>query len=153
MHYYIIVVADNKGVGEDLSSREIFDLLLPLQVWDFHESAAGIKGLGKGDKLVFYLGGLKNQVFAGMASVASDIYRKSEKEPDPLRTKGKTNFGKRIQLEGVHVFERPLQIKGLIDKLDFIKRKDNYGLYIRRTAVSVPEADFDMIVREANRAQ
>lgn len=76
MSYYIIVVADSKGSGEDLTAREIFDLLIPMKVWDFREGASGIKNIKAGDKIVFYIAGLNARYFIGSATVASDISMK-----------------------------------------------------------------------------
>jgi len=151
MGCYIIVVADSKGAGEDLTAQEIFDMLIPLKVWDFREDAAGIKNLKAGDKVVFYLGGLKARYFAGAAILASDIYVKRKGNPDPLRAKGKDYFTRRAELKEVKVWEKPVPIKPLIPKLGFIKNKDRYGVYMRRTAISIPEEDYRGILEAAGK--
>lgn len=149
MNHYIIVVAESKGTGEDLTAREIFGLLIPLKVWDFREEASGIKNIKAGDKIIFYLAGLNARYFAGSATVASDIYIKRKGSPDPLKEKGKRYFPKRIDLKDIKVWKEPLPIKPLIQRLDFIKNKDSYGLYMRRTALSISEKDYKVVMKAA----
>lgn len=105
MNYYIFQVADQSKFGKQHSAQEVFDFLVKNHnAWGFGYHTANRKAIQSGDKVLFYLTGLDNQVFTGAATLKSGAYEDKSGEskdwflfPETLR----------IDLENVVVFPEP----------------------------------------------
>ena len=84
----------------------------------------------KGDNLLFYIAGVNEfrQCFVASATV-KEIRRISDEETsvDPDKTQAQvTSY---IYLDNIKLFKNKVSIKDMMDDLDFIENKKNYGLY------------------------
>lgn len=84
------------------------------------------------DPLVAYV--MREAIFAGIGKLTSGYYNDSG-SPYPHRVK------LHIDLD----FESAVDIRPLVDKLDFITDKLNWPVFLKRAAVKVPISDFDII--------
>ena len=105
MNYYVFQVSDQSKYGKQRTAHEVFDFLVKeRKAWGFGYHTANRKAIQKGDKALFYLTGLDNQVFVGAATLKSAAYKDATKEsvdwyldPETLR----------IDLEDVIIFPEP----------------------------------------------
>ena len=84
MNYYVFHVADQSKYGKQRTAQEVFDFLVKgKSAWGFGLHTANRKAIKTGDKVLFYLTGVDNQVFVGAATLASGAYEdKSEDSKD-----------------------------------------------------------------------
>lgn len=76
MNYYIFNVSDQQNYATKRTAQETFNKLVKdNKIWGFGLNTANRKAIQAGDKVVFYLTGAKNQVFAGSATLASGAYK------------------------------------------------------------------------------
>lgn len=84
------------------------------------------------DPLVAYV--MRETIFAGIGKLTSAYYNDAE-SPYPHRVK------LHIDLD----FESAVDIRLLVEKLDFITDKLNWPVYLKRSAIKIPVSDFDII--------
>jgi hypothetical protein len=84
------------------------------------------------DPLVAYV--MRETVFAGIGKLTSAYYYDAG-SPYPHRVK------LHIDLD----FESAVDIRSLVEKLDFITNKLNWPVYLKRSAIKIPVSDFDTI--------
>lgn len=132
--------------GKD--ADKTFSRLLELKNWGF-ETARPIKNkinsLQEEDIIVFYVGGPNGKYFLGEAKLTSDIHspkRQSIGGPREMSLDSMVNFdnidlwgGKRIYLTDRYMRE----------KLSFIKNKDNWGMSLGQSIISITESDYNEI--------
>ena len=70
MNYYVFQVSDQSKYGKQREAQEVFDFLVrEKSVWGFGYNTPNRKAIQKGDKVLFYLTGTKNQIFVGAATL------------------------------------------------------------------------------------
>ena len=105
MNYYIFQVSDQSKYGKQRTAQEVFDFLVKgRSAWGFGYHTANRKAIQSGDKMLFYLTGLDNQVFVGAATLKSGAYEDKSDESKDWYLDPETL---RIDLEDVTVFPEP----------------------------------------------
>lgn len=105
MAYYVFQVSDQSAYGKKRTAIETFNFLVrDRNAWGFGTHTANRKVIKSGDKVLFYLTGIKGQVFVGAATLKSGAYENNKPDskdwfldPDTLR----------IDLEDVQIFDVP----------------------------------------------
>lgn len=105
MNYYVFQVSDQSAYGKQRTAQEVFDFLVKERnTWGFGYNTPNRKAIEVGDRMLFYLTGLNNQVSVGSAILKSTPYQDTSGEsrdwflsPDTLR----------IDLDDVKVFDIP----------------------------------------------
>lgn len=105
MNYYVFQVSDQSKYGKQRVAREVFDFLVKdRSAWGFGYGTPNRKVITKGDKVLFYLTGTKNQVFVGSATLTSGAYEDKTEESKDWYLDPETL---RIDLEDVNIFPEP----------------------------------------------
>lgn len=105
MNYYVFQVSDQSKYGKQRSAQEVFSFLVKgHNAWGFGYHTANRKAIQTGDKVLFYLTGLENQVFVGAATLKSGAYDDKSSESKEWYLDPETL---RIDLENVVVFPEP----------------------------------------------
>lgn len=105
MNYYVFQVADQSKYGKQRKAQEVFDFLVKERsAWGFGHRTPNRKAIKDGDKVVFYLTGLNNQVFVGAATLVSGAYIDKTGKSKEWYLDSKTL---RIDLKDVVVFDKP----------------------------------------------
>ena len=52
-----------------------------------------------------------------------------------------------LHLENIQIFKKPISIKELVNDLEFIKNKKNYGLDMLTGVVKISQNDFNYIIK------
>ena len=83
--------------------------------------------------------GSNSQSFIGTATI-NDIHLNDDLLIDPDKDSNVVN--RYLILNKIIVFPNPIKIKSIIDKLEFIRNKKNYGAYLIGGVAKFNEQDF-----------
>lgn len=105
MNYYVFQVSDQSNYGKQRTAQEVFDFLVKERsAWGFGYHTPNRKAIEPGDKVLFYLTGLNNQVFVGAATLKTGAYEDKSDESKDWYLDPKTL---RIDLDEVQIFSEP----------------------------------------------
>lgn len=105
MAYYVFQVSDQSAYGKQRKAIEVFNFLVrDRNAWGFGNHTPNRKVIKPGDKILFYLTGVKNQNFVGAATLKSGAYENKKTESKDWYLDPETL---RIDLEDVLVFDEP----------------------------------------------
>ncbi len=104
MAYYVFQVSDLSVYGKQRKAHEVFTYLVKERsCWGFGLHTPNRKAIQPGDKVLFYLTGMNNQVFVGAATLKTGAYENLPESQnlflDPTTL--------RIDLEDIAVFDEP----------------------------------------------
>ena len=150
-HQHYIFVANDISMLEDrkTSAIDIKDTLLKHGFWSFSETAPLRAKLQEGDRVLFYLAGPGRREFVAVATIANtaEELERGSKEKKVLSELGIGFLKYKVQLKDVVNFPNGIKITHLIDKLNFIVDKKNYGLHLRLPIVRINSTDFELNFR------
>lgn len=141
--YYIFFI-NNIELGEQVwSAEDIRNFLLKNNLWAFSSNAPNLKYLAEGDRVIIYLAGKGNRFFTADFTIACKPY---EVKLEPNEPEWLTLFPIRINVRNIKIWAEQLPIGDVLEQLDFIKDKKNYGLYFRQSTRVIDEKDFLLIL-------
>jgi len=120
------------------NSDSEFEKRMKKKEWPIFSFTANRKKLEIDDSVVFYKAGIGGQKFLGKAEVASKI-KKGE---------GKIDYF--VSLKNTESWKKPVKIKPLVGKLDFIKDKNVWGRHMQGGVRSLSGKDFSTVVKCAS---
>jgi len=140
INYYCLVTSDsNKEFGIDIFNKRIKEKKYPLYL-----RTPFLNEIKENDRVLFYIAGSgKNaQNFVGQA-VIEKVQTPDELLVDP----DKDNYAieKYLIFNEIKIFKKFKPIKMIIDNLDFIKNKNNYGIHFMGGVKKIPEKDYKLI--------
>lgn len=142
--YYIFFI-NNIELGEIIyTAEDIKNYLLGQNQWAFSFYAPNLKYIGEGDKVVIYFAGKENRCFTSDFTISSKPYETEKKPENPVWL---SMFPIRVKIQNINQWTKPLLIRDVIDKLDFIHDKKNYGLYFRQATKKIGEKDYITIIQ------
>lgn len=94
--------------------------------------------IAKNDNIVFYLGGPGNGKILGTAKLSSKV-----------KTASKEGDGD-IEIIDIDIWNTPVLVKEHVDALDFIKIKDNWGVFFQGGVKSIDKKDYQQILNLNN---
>lgn len=127
MNHWVFVINDTE---EELEHR------IQNNQWPIYNKTQNRKKIAIGDKVVFYMAGEKGQKFLGTASIASELVQKTELTYE-------------LKLSNIKVWQKPLQLRNVIDRLEFVKNKQNFGIYFQGGVRGLTENDYFLILSKA----
>lgn len=92
--------------------------------------------LSKNDKLIFYVSGKDRMYF--IASAVLDSRFIYEGEP----------YHGYVNMRNINLFNKPIFIKPILDKLSFIKNKKRWGVHFQSGVIQISKSDYDNIISE-----
>lgn len=113
------------------------------RVWGVSERNRNvIQSVKKNDYLVFYLkGGIVGGIFTAKSTMYKDMKKIFFSEGDGLEKR----FSLRIQVTPVLIPKKKKDFRKLINELEFIEQKENWGTSLRRAMRLISENDFRKI--------
>jgi predicted RNA-binding protein len=101
--------------------------------------------LKENDQIIFYIAGssINRQTFVGNAMVEKVNLTKNNFIVDPDDVK--KQISSIIDLKNINIFKKPVGVKELIEKLDFIKNKYNWGMFFHGGIREINQKDFELI--------
>ena len=103
--------------------------------WPIFINTTNKKKLRAGDLAVIYKAGEGGQAFLGTAEV------KSEFKQDSNHMDGYMN------IDSFKVWKKPKKIIPILDKLDFIKNKTHWGIYMQGGVKEISEKDYLLMIK------
>ena len=120
------------------------------RIWGLAKKEKKLGDLGIGDYLVFYIKQRKEKdeivkpKIAGIFKVASKPFYDKEKIFATSQKRYEL-YPWRFKIETVAIPENPLEFRRLIPKLEFIKKKRKWYVYLQQAMIKIPKSDFDVI--------
>lgn len=145
MEHFIISVTDIQVEDKKISPDKLIDILLENKIWYFNERARTAKKLNIGDDLLFYIAGIKKGFIYAKAKISSNA-RIIENKDEIIEG---LNMFYEIDISDIEIFSKPVYIKPLVNELNFIHFKGNYGLYIRKSISRIPLEDYITIINKS----
>tara|TARA_B100000963_G_scaffold10866_1_gene8429 strand:- start:384 stop:839 length:456 start_codon:yes stop_codon:yes gene_type:complete len=143
--YLILVSSDGRKTG-----LEIFRDRIKKNRWPIYDKTPQLLNVKVGKNVIFYIAGTgeNKQSFVGTARIKKRIYSESNML-DPNQEFRKVIFF--IEFENLKLFDKSINIKDHIEKLDFIKNKEKYGLYFQGGVCKIDEVSHNYIIDCSNR--
>tara|TARA_Y100000294_G_scaffold141801_1_gene135839 strand:- start:438 stop:869 length:432 start_codon:yes stop_codon:yes gene_type:complete len=140
-NYYCLVTSDSlKESAIDIFNKRIEEKKYPL-----YPRTPNLNEIKDDDEVVFYIAGAgkERQSFVGQA-----IIQKVETPKEFLVDPDKDNYEviKYLWFKKIKIFETSKNIQSIIDKLDFVKNKNNYGAYLMGGVKKLTQRDFNLII-------
>lgn len=115
---------------------EDFKKRIESKKWPIFRLTHHRKAIKKGDKILFYLGGKPNKKILGSAVLSSRIKTESDE------------FS--IGLDDVEIWKKSVMMKQVLEEIDFIKNKKNWGIYFQGGITALTEKNFKKIINFKN---
>jgi len=106
--------------------------------WSIGRRTRNRNRLMAGDKILFYQGGEEGKKFVGSAELASSLQK----------TRSSDGF---VKIKNFVLWVNPVEIRGLIQRLSFIKNKRHWGIYFQGGTLEIPEEDYQKILKKAGK--
>jgi predicted RNA-binding protein len=139
-NYYCLGTSDSTNENAiDILKRRIDEKKYPL-----YKKTPFLNDIKKNDEVVFYVAGRKNKSQNFIAySVIQSVEIPNETLVDP--DKNKYVLEKYLLFENITLLKTPIHIKAIINQLEFIKNKTNFGVYLMGGVSRITENDFNLI--------
>ena len=150
-NYFIFVANDIFLLDRKVSVIDIKDELLKNGFWGFGETVPLKNKLRIEDEVLIYLAGDKRREFVAAATIQTGIQPilKGSKEDEVFSKLGIAFLKEKVALKNVRMFERKVKIIHLLEKLQFVRDKKNYGLHLRLSIVRICHEDFNLILSQS----
>lgn len=146
--YFILICSDGWDSSEStISAFDVAHIRLKHAQWPIYRHTPQKKVLKEGDACFFYVAGNKkhSQCIIAEAKI-SEVVDSSRLSQDDLYVKLISDIPEKIlQLRAIKKYDNPVDIRGLIDSLDFIASKKNWGSYFQGGCKRISKADFKKI--------
>jgi predicted RNA-binding protein len=140
--YYCFITSDNQGVAYNIFLKRIKE-----KKWVTYLKTLNYSSLKENDQIIFYIAGssINRQTFVGNAMVEKVNLTKNNFIVDPDDVK--KQISSIIDLKNINIFKKPVGVKELIEKLDFIKNKYNWGMFFHGGIREMNKKDYELISR------
>ena len=138
---YCLITTDSKEEAYDIFLKRINE-----RKWPLYERTSHIKEFMEKDNLVFYIAknGKNSKSLVASASV-NKVEKLNDVVGDPDNKFKMLSYY--LHLENIRIFKKPIGIKELVNDLEFIKNKKNYGLDMLTGVVKISQNDFNYIIK------
>ena len=139
--YYCLVTSDT----ETKFAKDIINSRLKEKKYPLYEKTPFLNEIKKNDNVVFYLAGKgeNSQSFVASAKILSieTIDNTAVIDPD----NNNKIVLKYLNLDNINFFEKKINIKSILDNLNFIKNKKHYGVTLVGGVSKIKYEDFKII--------
>ncbi len=147
--HFILVCVDASDIEDHaVKALDIAMMRLRSSTWPLYKGTGHTNKLQPGDRCLIYIGGQgpNAQSFLGTAVVDSiAVAPRGWIEADgEVMTDPATNL---IHFSNVEVWDLPISIRPLIERLKFVRNKKRWGLHMMGGVKQLPESDFELICR------
>jgi len=116
----------------------VFEKRISEEKWPIFKDTRNKMKLKKGDRIVFYKAGKDGHKFIGTARLGSEII------PD--------NMDFFVILEDIQIWKKPVEVPDILNELQFIVNKTNWGMYLQGGVSHLPDVDYKLIVSQPKEA-
>lgn len=148
-NHYIVLATKIQFPGRVIVPSEIWKTLSERETWYFTPAAPHRHRIETGDRFLFYLGSKQGGgQFVGHGLASSGVEPLTTADKVFLDSWGIRIFSSRLSFEFVRPLQSGVSIKPLVEDLEFIKDKRNYGLHLRLGVIKVNEKDFNFVLSQ-----
>jgi len=147
--YWVLVLANKNQSNSNYNAQVIFDAQVKRKAWGLNLKARNAYDIQPGDICLLYVG-RPYCTFAGYAVVSTKPHAFSKHKRDKYLDKvyrRKPKAG--VEFSKVVRFDVQVPVSLMVDELDFIKRKDNWGLSFLGSAMPADEMSFQKVLSVA----
>lgn len=149
-NYWIIIAATTEVRGATIRGIDVFYRMMQAGRWGFGLRTSNAKSVHKGDKVVFYVAhgsGECSHCFVGTARVSKGTHPLGKQEKTLIEEVDIGNGGwpLKINLDSIHVWVDPVDIRPMIPNLTIVKRPDRWGSYLQGGLKKITEGDYRLI--------
>ena len=95
-----------------------------------------------------FINNIVNQAFRDPAKLLKYLALETEEHLNKIDLDNKFKMlSYYLHLENIQIFKKPISIKELVNDLEFIKNKKNYGLDMLTGVVKISQNDFNYIIK------
>jgi hypothetical protein len=150
MYYWVFVVKDHYMDGDLVSALDIAKERVGGRFWLISKRYASMKALSEGGSAVFYATGRDGRFFVGDGTFSTsprplDIEMSMHAKGHP--SEKMTHY---IRFDTARLWQNPVKVEDLVEKLSFISRKEKWYVYFRGSLRRIPEQDYNIIMTAAN---
>lgn len=146
VNHWVFPVNDDVIEGIRKKGTEIYRQRMTDGFWGLAKGVQNRSYLKPNDKVVFYLAGKEGHMFLGTCILDSEYHKLSEEEKHLFWHGPFFRASHGVKIKEVRVWKSPKLICPLLSKLEFIKNKDNWGIYLHRSIVRMSKDDYNTIV-------
>lgn len=144
MAKYIFVVNDIVYPRKTFRAEDTIKLLFNDKIWLFKDThVPHMRSLKKNDEIILYVAGPNRRYFYSTFTLDSNTQTFDKKNNDFYEL-----FSNYVKIKDIKYIEEKIFLKPLIEHLDFIKDKKNYGLFFRGAARIITDENFYKILQK-----
>jgi predicted RNA-binding protein len=148
---WVFVVVDHRTDDKIIKAIDVLKDRVKEKFWSLNKNSGNFNRIRKGDKVIFYMGGRDGQKLMGRCTLASEPYPLTSEQKKQIEGYPSSMFSHSVSLEDIKMWKEPLPIVDLKEELAFIKNKDLWGKYFRRSIIPLSDEDYNTILSRAER--
>ncbi|MEM2873090.1 MAG: EVE domain-containing protein [Nitrososphaerales archaeon] len=148
---WIFVVVDHRTDDKIIKAIDVLKDRVKEKFWSLNENSGNFNRIRKGDKVIFYMGGREGQKLMGRCTLASEPYPLTSEQKRQIEGYPSSMFSHSVSLKDIKMWKEPLPIVDLKEELAFIKNKDLWRKYFRRSIIPLSDEDYNTILSRAER--
>lgn len=146
--YWIFKVIEHRAGKDRMEGFDVYKQRMYDAFWGLEEKVRNRDALERGDQVLFYLGGRDGQKFLGTCTLASAFYKLGQQEKEKLTRLPFFDATHGVKLVEINTWDTPVLIRPLIEKLQFITNKSDWGSHLQGSITPLPEEDFNTIISQ-----
>ncbi len=148
---WVFVVVDHRTDDKIIKAIDVLKDRVKEKFWSLNKNSGNFNRIRKGDKVIFYMGGRNGQKLMGRCTLASEPYPLTSEQKKQIKGYPSSMFSHSVSLEDIKMWKEPLPIVDLKEELAFIKNKDLWKKYFRRSIIPLSDEDYNTILSRAER--
>ncbi|MGQ9719119.1 MAG: EVE domain-containing protein [Nitrososphaerales archaeon] len=149
LNYWIFVVIDHKMNNRVIKAMHVLEDRVQGGFWSLNRRTGNFNRIKEGDRVIFYIGGREGKRFVGRCTLASEPHPMDSEQRKRVMGYPSALFTHAVNLENIKLWMEPLPVSDLAEELVFIKKKDLWKVYFRRSIIPIPEKDYNEIISRA----
>lgn len=146
---WIFVVVDHRTDDKIIKAIDVLRDRVKEKFWSLNKNSGNFNRIRKGDKVIFYMGGRDGQKLMGRCTLASEPYPLTPEQKRQIEGYPSSMFSHSVSLEDIKMWKEPLPVVDLKEELTFIKNKDLWKKYFRRSIIPLSDEDYNTILSRA----
>lgn len=148
LNYWLFTVVDAKIGSSRIDALDLFGTRVRRLYWLLNPRNPHFRKIRKEDKVVLYVGGKKQRVFAGCCVLSTNPKRLLPEIKRYVIEDPEDRFNYFVNLKEVDVFDRPKQVIPLLKSLSFVRDERNWGRYFQGGIIRIGNSDYNVITEK-----
>ena len=149
--YYLFTVSGGRNERE--RGEGIVRALCEAKLWLAKPAIPNYARFRAGDRGVVYLASREGGGFVADVVLAGSLQEQNDGAAQLAQRLELDRYTLHLPLSAARLWEKPVLIRAVLARLEFIKNPRNYGPHVRRAASRIPAADYQRILAKAGFAE